>query len=112
MSDEFFTEERCHILEILNDPDVQSMSLARARIEPGVRTANHTLECEELYYILEGEGLMYLDGKPAGAVQAGDSVLIRNGVAQCIENTGTGDLKILCYCSPQFDPGGYHALPE
>ena len=32
---EFFTEERCHILELANDATDPELSIARARVEPG-----------------------------------------------------------------------------
>ena len=109
---ESLTEERCSILEILNHPDLPALSLARARVEPGVRTANHALDFDEVYYVLSGEGVMYFDGEQAGAVTAGDSVVIRRGVAQCIENTGSEDLVFLCICNPRFVETGYQAREE
>ena len=35
---EVLTDERCHILELSNSPDDPEMSIARARVEPGVTT--------------------------------------------------------------------------
>ena len=59
ISDEFFTEERCHILEIVNTAEIPGFSLAQARVEAGVTTAWHSvIETDELYYLLEGEGEM------------------------------------------------------
>ena len=54
---EFSTEERCHIIELLNLPSDRSQSVARARVEPGVTTAWHRLKnTSECYYILSGTG--------------------------------------------------------
>lgn len=105
-SAEFWTEERCFISELLNDPSMPEASLARARVEPGVTTALHCLDVEETYVIEAGEGLMQLDGARF-TVAAGDSVRIAKGVAQRISNTGTGDLVFLCLCRPRFQPEGY-----
>ncbi len=40
---EFWTSERCFILEILNDPAHPKSSLALARVPPGVTTQLHRL---------------------------------------------------------------------
>jgi hypothetical protein len=42
-SSEFYTAERCHIIEIMNQPGIE-FSIARARVEPGVTTAFHLLK--------------------------------------------------------------------
>jgi hypothetical protein len=41
---EFATTERCHIIEVINQPDHPEVSLAQARVEPGVTTRWHTVE--------------------------------------------------------------------
>ena len=35
-------------------------------------------------------------------VSRGDTVCILPGIAHCIENTGTDELKILCACAPAY----------
>ncbi|MFM8371185.1 MAG: cupin domain-containing protein, partial [Bacteroidota bacterium] len=73
-SAEYATAERCHIIEILNLPSVPEASLAQARVEPGVCTANHLLKSTaEWYYILSGSGDVYIDNQLAGTVSAGDT---------------------------------------
>lgn len=37
-TDEFETSELCSILEVSNDPDDPAVSIARARVKPGVIT--------------------------------------------------------------------------
>ena len=44
---EFWTSERCFILEILNDPAHPKSSLAVARVPPGVTTQLHRLNATE-----------------------------------------------------------------
>ncbi len=108
---EFFTEERCFILELLNssaDPDI---SLARARVERGVTTALHRLNgVAERYVILEGQGRVEVGGLPPRDVSSGDVVLIPPGVSQRISNTGAGALVFLCICTPPFRPECYEDL--
>ena len=48
---EFWTSERCFILEILNDPAHPKSSLAVARAPPGVTTQLHRLNATELSLI-------------------------------------------------------------
>jgi hypothetical protein len=49
---EFETDERCHIQEISNDADDELVSIARARVEPGVTTAWHSLDGISERYII------------------------------------------------------------
>ena len=101
-SAEYFTPERCHILELLNGEDFP-YSLAQARVEPGVTTALHALKgVNEIYYILSGQGEMEVGDGLKGFVQKGDSVNIPAGMSQRITNTGTEDLLFLCICAPRF----------
>ena len=108
---EFFTRERCFISELLNHSSRPEISLARARVEPGVVTELHTLDVEETYVIEAGRGMMELDGERFPVV-AGDSVLIPAGTPQRIENVGTVDLVFLCLCRPRFQPEGYTGLED
>ena len=108
---EFFTQERCHIIEVFNVPQTSGNSIAQARVEPGITTANHLLRgIEEWYYILRGTGDMFLNGKIAGNVGPGDVVHIPADTPQFIRNTGTEDLMFLCICSPRFRPEAYLGL--
>lgn len=111
MMNEYFFEERCFISEWWNsdrDPDV---SVARARVLPGVTTRLHRLRgILERYIILEGQGLVEIDHRPARSVAPGDVVLIPPGVPQRITNPGVSDLLFLVVCTPRFDPGAYEDL--
>lgn len=108
---EFWTAERCFIAELLNDASMPEASLARARVEPGVTTALHSLDVEETYVIETGEGLMQV-GETRFPVTVGDSVRIAAGLPQRITNTGQGDLVFLCLCRPRFRPEGYTDLDD
>lgn len=111
--DEFFTPERCHIIEIFNMAQRPGVSIAQARIEPGITTANHLLqETDEWYYILQGTAEMYLNGKMIGNLSPGDVVDIPAGTPQFIRNTGTTDLVFLCVCVPGFRTENYLDLEK
>lgn len=106
-SAEYYTEERCHIL-VTDAPNDDDVSLARARVEPGVTTARHSLTgVDERYVLLAGEGLVEVGADDATVVGPGDVVAIPAGVSQRITNTGTTDLVFLCICTPPFTPDCY-----
>lgn len=108
---EFRTDERCLITELLNDESSPELSIARARVEPGVTTAWHRLTgTDERYLIVSGTGRMELDGAEASDVSAGDVVCIPQGVPQRITNTGTDDLVFFAVCTPRFTPACYVGL--
>jgi len=108
---EFYLHERCFITEILNSEKHPDVSISKARVEPGITTELHRLkDTDEKYYILSGEGEMQINGKISGNVKSGDLVLIPKNVSQCITNTGTVDLIILCVCTPRFEMQNYEAV--
>jgi mannose-6-phosphate isomerase-like protein (cupin superfamily) len=105
---EFYTDERCYIVEIHNRNDDEACSIARARVAPGVTTQLHALRSvDERYVILEGEGCVEVDGGPSTPVRSLDVVGIVAGRTQRITNTGAMDLVFLCICTPRFDPSRY-----
>ncbi len=102
-SDEYDTEERCYILELSNSDNDEALSVARARVLPGVTTAWHRVAgTAERYVIVDGRGRVELEGLEAVDVKAGDVVVIPPDCAQRIENTGDGDLVFLALCTPRF----------
>lgn len=105
---EYYTDERCFITEVLNTPDYAPVSVARARVEPGVITEWHLVrDTDEMYYILSGEGDMEIDGRVAGQVRPHDLVFIPRNTRQRIRNTGQTDLLFLCICAPRFEQRNY-----
>jgi len=108
-SAEFATPERCAILETWRDGEV---SIARARVEPGVTTQLHSLDVAERYLVVGGRGVMTVGDLAPAEVGAGDAVVIPAGTPQRIENTGDGDLVFYCICTPPFRPEGYTALGD
>jgi len=113
-SKEFPTNERCHILEMLNNHDSDKpFSIARARVEPGITTAWHRLNgIQEFYYILEGTGFMEIGDEPGFEVQKNDIVQIDRNQAQRIKNTGDEDLVFLAICNPPFTDRNYEDLEK
>jgi mannose-6-phosphate isomerase-like protein (cupin superfamily) len=111
-SKEFFTNERCHILEMLDNHNSEKpFSIARARVEPGVTTAWHRLsDIIEYYYILSGKGFMEIGEEEGFDVSRNDIVTIPANSAQRIQNTGEEDLIFLVICNPPFTDANYEDL--
>jgi mannose-6-phosphate isomerase-like protein (cupin superfamily) len=81
---------------------VRSQSLAEATLEPGQATTRHYHRAsEEIYYLVEGGGLMEVDGERA-EVAVGDAILIPPGAWHQLRNTGDGPLRLLCCCAPPY----------
>lgn len=85
------------ILDAANAP-VQNQSLAEATIPKGASTVRHYHKnSEEFYYLLEGVGVMEVDGETR-KVRAGDAILIPAGAWH--ELTAGADIRMLCCCAP------------
>jgi mannose-6-phosphate isomerase-like protein (cupin superfamily) len=89
-------------------PDIR-YSLAHAEVPPGERTLPHRLKAAEVYYVLEGRGLMHVGDETAG-IGAGDAVYIPPGAIQSVENAGPGRLAFLCLVDPAWTPDGEEVL--
>lgn len=76
-------------------------SLAHALVKPGQTTLRHRLKTSEVYYILEGQGMMHIDAE-SSTVRAGQAIYIPPRAVQYIENTGSSELKILCIVDPAW----------
>ncbi len=100
----FVTKDGSLIRELMH-PDTHhnsKQSLAEAVIAAGKKTQLHRhAKSEELYHITAGQGRMTL-GDETLMVTVQDTVCIPPGALHCIENTGAGDLVILCCCSPAY----------
>lgn len=105
---EFETAERCRILELSNAADDPDVSIARARVAPGVTTRWHRVAgTAERYVILEGAGRVEVGDLAPQDVGPGDVVLIPPSCRQRITNLGAGDLVFLCVCTPRFRQEDY-----
>ncbi len=113
LGSEFWISEKCYIVELLNTPNDPNVSIARARVEPGVTTRWHRVNgLIERYFILEGKGLVEVGELPPEEVNSGDIVLIPQSYPQRITNTGSDDLIFLAICTPRFSPEAYEDIDE
>ena len=101
---EFIAGDNAILRELLH-PDKAELklrySLAHAVLKPGHSSYRHKLKTSEIYYILEGEGLMHID-KEASRVLPGQVVYILTDSVQYIKNIGQTDLKFLCIVDPAW----------
>lgn len=103
LASEYYMDERCHIVEVSNSAADPDMSIARARVTPGVTTRWHCVHAStERYVIQSGQGLMEVGELPPQAVGPGDVVVIPPGWRQRITNVGAEDLIFLAICTPRF----------
>jgi mannose-6-phosphate isomerase-like protein (cupin superfamily) len=79
-------------------------SIAHAIVKPGKASFPHRFfEASEVYYILQGSGIMHIDDETA-TVAPGDVIYIPPKDIQYIENTGDSDLVFLCMVYPPWFP--------
>jgi len=108
---EVYISEGCFITEWSNTSEDPPVSIARARVPPGVTTRWHRLAgIIERYVILEGQGRAYVGEREPRDVGPGDVVLIPAACRQRIANTGSGDLVFLAVCTPRFVQEAYQEV--
>jgi mannose-6-phosphate isomerase-like protein (cupin superfamily) len=101
---EQLTPECCFIYENWGESTGdEAVSIARARVEPGVTTKAHHLEgTQEIYIIIRGKGQVHVGNLEPTEAAEGDVVVIPPGVSQKITNIGKTDLVFYCICTPAF----------
>jgi mannose-6-phosphate isomerase-like protein (cupin superfamily) len=100
-----YTTKDGSIIRELIHPTVHGntrQSLAEATIPEGFTTLLHKhYQSEELYHIVEGSGIMFIEDKRF-EVKSGDTICIPPGASHQIQNTGRIPLRLLCCCSPPY----------
>ena len=100
----FVTADGSTIRELFGLPTggVDHQSLAEATLAPGQATQRHYHRAsEEIYFVLDGEGEMELDGERR-RVGVGDAIAIRPGAWHELRAGGDRPLRILCCCAPPY----------
>lgn len=101
----FTTKDGSEIRELLayRNSCIRNQTLAEARLPAGGRTTPHYhIETEEIYYILEGAGLMRVSREEM-VVGPGDAIAIPPRASHQITNTGDSALRFLCCCAPGYE---------
>lgn len=101
----FTTKDGSQIRELLayRNAAIRNQSLAEATVPVGGSTDEHFhAETEEIYFILEGEGRMRIEGE-SNDVRVGDAIAILPGQKHKLWNTGSIPLRLLCCCAPCYE---------
>jgi len=102
--EEFIAGDNTVLRELLH-PDKADLairySLAHAVVKPGLTSFPHRLKTSEVYYILDGNGTMFIDGEEQD-VFPGQAIYIPPHARQYITNTGETDLVFLCIVDPAW----------
>ena len=81
---------------------ITQCSLAEELLLPGQAVTPHRHhEIEEIYYVVEGRGVMTV-GDERQEVAAGDAIYVPRGQRHTLANTGSEPIKLLLVCGPAF----------
>ena len=113
--DEFIAGDGTHLRELLH-PDKEyefdgRYSLAYATVDRDEKSQPHILTSSEVYYILSGSGIMYVDDEHA-EISAGTVIEIPAGACQWVENIGDAALCFLCIVDPAWRAEDEQVLSE
>ena len=76
-------------------------SLAEFTLEVGKKSHPHKLKSSEVYFILEGRGVLHVN-EELFEMNKGDSAYVPSMSKQFIENSGEVDLRFLCIVDPAW----------
>jgi len=81
--------------------DAHYCSACMIRVAPGdkVRPAHAHPLGEEVIYIIRGSGRVLVAGE-VSPVRAGSTVLFPKGAVHMLHNTGTEEMKVVCFFAP------------
>lgn len=110
MANILWTEYPGHFGGALSKPLVSTENTGSARLDfrisryaPAAYVAEHAHKVQEqIYYVLEGQGVLTLDGAPH-LMGPEDYFYVPPGVVHGFANTGTGGLVFLVITSPASD---------
>ena len=104
--EKFIAGDSTVLRELLN-PGKEELSirysLAHAVLGSKETSKPHKLKTSEVYFIIEGTGLMHID-EESQDVGSGDAIYIPPGTVQYIRNTGGIGLRFLCIVDPAWRP--------
>ena len=91
----------------------ESCSACVIRVAPGdkVRPAHSHPQGEEVIYIIRGEGRVLVAGE-VSSVRAGSVVLFPRGAVHMLHNTGTEEMKVVCFFAPATNLENYRMYED
>lgn len=91
----------------------KNLSVCVIRVLPGeaVRPAHSHPNSEELIYIIKGEGKVMIEHE-VGDVREGSAVLFEQGKVHMLKNTGTVEMKVICFFAPLTSIDNYRTFED
>lgn len=74
--------------------DAKTLCMGLVEIDPGKASPQHRHNCEEVYYVLDGEGVLELEGKSYPLTKGGCSLQRPNEI-HLVRNTGDSVLRLI-----------------
>ena len=102
--DAFSGHEGTQIRQIFSPEDTGNTtqySLAHCTINPGNSSKPHTMKTSEIFYILQGSGIMHV-GTEQKEITKNETIFVPPMFKQFIENNGDIDLIALCIVDPAW----------
>jgi len=104
--DHFTVGDLCFLAEVLHPDRMElpydTFSLSHAVLAAGGKTLSHKLaDSTEVYYVLSGEGQIFIDGE-AAELRKDRAVVVPPSCVQHVENTGGAPLVFLCIVTPPW----------
>ncbi|NHJ04686.1 MAG: cupin domain-containing protein [Candidatus Heimdallarchaeota archaeon] len=93
------SQDNTEIIELEKNNDY---SLAYGELKPGEKNRKHKMQMREIYYFLEGEGIIEIEGEQE-KISAGKFVIIPKNAVQWLRNTGEKSLRFLMIVNPPYD---------
>mgnify|MGYP001456007536 CR=1 FL=1 len=100
----FSAQEGTEIRQIFSPVDTENVirySLAHCTINPGNNSKPHTMKTSEMYYIMQGNGIMHI-GEEQKQVKQNEMIFVPPMSKQFLENNGKIDLILLCIVDPAW----------
>jgi mannose-6-phosphate isomerase-like protein (cupin superfamily) len=91
----------------------KNLSACVIRVMPGetVRPAHSHPNSEELIYIIMGAGQVMVECE-VGDVRAGSAILFEQGKVHMLRNTGTMEMKVICFFAPATNVDNYRIFDQ
>jgi mannose-6-phosphate isomerase-like protein (cupin superfamily) len=91
----------------------KNLSVCVIRVLPGesVKPAHSHPNSEELIYIIEGSGKVMIENE-IGDVRAGSAVLFEQGKIHILKNTGSTEMKVICFFAPMTNIDNYKIFED
>jgi len=100
----FSAQEGTEIRQIFSSKDTNNAirySLAHCTINPGNSSNPHTMKTSEIFYILQGSGIVHV-GEEQKQITKNETIFVPPMSKQFIENNGEIDLIALCIVDPAW----------